>query len=155
MAINTDKKFTDFVSEIKTRIRKSRLEALRFANKELIDLYWYIGKSICEKQKSGWGRSIVPKLSEELQQEFPGTRGYSVSNLWYMAQFYKEYYGKKNLESLIREIGWTQNVAIFKVCKKDQEREFYLAAVAKFGWTVNVICCPTAKKLQCGSAILP
>ena len=109
--------YKHFFSEIKSRIRQAQLASLRVVNKELIDLYWDIGRSIHEKQKAGWGKTIVPTLAAELQKEFVGTRGYSAANLWYMAQFYNEYVGNTILESLIREIGWTQNVVIFKKCK--------------------------------------
>ena len=56
-----------------------------------------------------------------------------------MAQFYDEYVGNTILESLIREIGWIHNIAIFKKCKDDQQRQFYIAATKKFGWTVSVL----------------
>ena len=122
------KDYKHFFSEIKNRIRQAQLASLRVVNKELIGLYSDIGKSIHEKQKAGWGKSIVPTLADELQKEFPGTRGYSSGNLWYMAQVYDEYVGNAILESLIREIGWTHNIAIFKKCKGDQQRQFYIAA---------------------------
>ena len=131
--------YKNFFSEIKSRIRQAQLASLRVVNKELIDLYWDIGKGIHEKQKAGWGKSIVPTLADELQKEFPGTRGYSAGNLWYMAQFYDEYVGNTILESLIREIGWTHNIAIFKKCKDDQQRQFYIAVNKRGVSTESVI----------------
>lgn len=61
--------FQTFVSEIKSRIRRAQYESLKAVNKELINLYWNIGKDITEKQeKLGWGKGIVPHLAEELQK---------------------------------------------------------------------------------------
>lgn len=58
------------------------MKALKAVNVKLIDLYWEIGKSIAEKQsEESWGKAIVPTLSKELQIEFPGMSGFSVSNL--------------------------------------------------------------------------
>ncbi|MBK1442755.1 hypothetical protein JHJ32_22370 [Parapedobacter sp. ISTM3] len=51
--------------------------------------------------EEGWGKSIVPKLSKELQEEFPGVGGLSVGNLWLMARFYKGYQSDINLVPLV------------------------------------------------------
>jgi hypothetical protein len=72
-------------------VRQAQYEALKVVNTQLIHLYWEIGKSIAEKQGENWGKAIVPKLSKELQNEFPGIGGFSTTNLWLMAQFYSEY----------------------------------------------------------------
>ena len=93
-----------FISEIKTKVRNAQYEAMKAVNVALINLYWEIGKSIAEKQSESWGKSIVPTLSKELQNEFPGVGGFSVGNLWLMAQFYSEYQSVENLAPLVREI---------------------------------------------------
>lgn len=94
----------------------------------LINLYWELGKAISEKQIAGWGKSIVPTLSKELQNEFPNMTGFSTTNLWYMVQFYNEYQGDVNLQPLVGEISWTKHIVIFSKCKKSQQRQFYILA---------------------------
>ena len=59
-------------------------------------MYWEVGKSIAEKQSENWDKAIVPTLSKESQNEFPGVGGFSVNNLWLMAQFYSEYHSVEN-----------------------------------------------------------
>ncbi|MCL2116516.1 MAG: DUF1016 N-terminal domain-containing protein [Methanobrevibacter sp.] len=118
-----------FIKDIKEKIRQSQYNALKSVNIELINLYWEIGKSIYSKQKENWGKSIVKTLSEELQKEFPGIKGFSVSNLWYMSQFYGEYNNNAKLEPLVREISWTKNIVIMKKCKDSQMREYYILEV--------------------------
>lgn len=136
----SDQNFTAFVKEIKSKILSSQYEALKAVNKELINLYWDIGKNIIEKQEQfGWGKSIVKNLSEELQKEFVGMKGFSVQNLWNMRQFYIEYSENQKLQTLSREIGWSHNVSIFHKCKDPLEREFYIKMVIKFGWTYRVL----------------
>ena len=72
-----ENEFTNFVKEIKSKILSSQYEALKAVNKELINLYWDIGKDIVEKQeKFGWGKAIVQNLSNELQKEFIGIKGF-------------------------------------------------------------------------------
>jgi predicted nuclease of restriction endonuclease-like (RecB) superfamily len=140
MNIENNSNFTAFVKEIKSKILSSQYEALKAINKELINLYWDIGKNIVQKQgQFGWGKSVVKNLSQELQKEFVGMKGFSVQNLWNMRQFYLEYYENEKLQTLSREIGWSHNVIIFQKAKDNLEREFYIKMVIKFGWTYRVL----------------
>ena len=135
-----DGNFTIFVKEIKSKILSSQYEALKVVNKKLINLYWDIGKNIVKKQEQfGWGKSVVKSLSQELQKEFTGMKGFSVQNLWNMRQFYLEYYKNEKLQPLVGEISWTKNVIIFQKCKDDLEREFYIKTTIKFGMTKDVL----------------
>ncbi len=132
--------FGSFVTEIKEKILSSQYEALKAVNKELINLYWDIGKMIVEKQENnGWGKSVVKNLSNELQREFVGIKGFSTQNLWNMRQFYLEYRDNEKLQPLVREISWTKNLVIFQKCKNELQRQFYLGMTKKFGWTKNVL----------------
>ncbi|HNW20680.1 MAG TPA: DUF1016 N-terminal domain-containing protein [Bacteroidales bacterium] len=106
-----------FLYEIKEKIHQAQYEALKQVNITLLTLYWEIGKSIVEKQlEFGWGKSIVETLSRDLQNEFPGIRGYSTQNLWYMRQMYLEYKDNTKLQPLIGEISWSLNLLIMSKC---------------------------------------
>ena len=140
MEITTiEKTQLNFITEIKQRIRQTQYEAMRAVNVQLVNLYWEIGKAIAEKQQESWGKAIVPTLSKELQKEFPGVGGFSVTNLWLMAQFYVEYHDVKNLQPLVGEISWTKHIMILNRCKDNLERQFYIQATKKFGWTKNIL----------------
>lgn len=128
-----------FIDNIKNKVRQAQYEALKVVNTQLINLYWEIGKSISEKQSENWGKAIVPTLSKELQNEFPGIGGFSVGNLWLMAQFYSEYQSVTFLVPLVREISWSKHITILKKCKDNQQRQFYILSTQKFGWTKNVL----------------
>jgi predicted nuclease of restriction endonuclease-like (RecB) superfamily len=126
--------------EVKARIRDAQYAALRAVNRELIELYWDIGKLIVERQAGEtWGRSVVQNLSKDLQVEFPGVSGFSAPNLYKMRQFYEAYRDNEFLSPLVREISWTKNLVILERCNDDQEREFYLRRTKQFGWTKNVL----------------
>jgi predicted nuclease of restriction endonuclease-like (RecB) superfamily len=132
--------YSGFLIEIKARIRRGQYQALRAANKELLDLYWDIGESIHRKQGGlGWGKAVVETLARDLQMEFPGRNGFSAQNLWLMRQFYGQYSDRPKLQPLVREISWAKNLVIMARCKDDLEREFYLRATARFGWTKAVL----------------
>lgn len=132
--------YLSFLIEIKERIRSAQYAALKAVNQELVGLYWDIGKMIVERQASDtWGKAVVEQLSQDLRQEFPGLKGFSVQNLWYMRQFFCEYQGNEKLQPLVGEIGWTHNVIIFQRCKDLLEREFYIRMTRKLGWSKNVL----------------
>ena len=140
MKLPSNKVYTDFLIQVKERIRKAQYEALKAVNKELIGLYWDIGRMIVEKQKEfGWGKSIVENLAKDLQKEYPGMRGFSVQNIWYMRQFYVNYKDNAKLQPLVGEISWVKNVIIMGKCKNDSEKEFYIRMTKKFGWTKDVL----------------
>ena len=128
------------LQQVKDRVRAAQYEALRAVNKELIGLYWDIGRMIVERQEGEtWGRSIVQLLAADLQKEFPGMQGFSAQNLWYMRQFYLEYYAKPKLQPLVGEISWSKHLVIMARCKDDLERRFYIQTTRKFGWSKNVL----------------
>ena len=128
------------LSDIKRRVRAAQYAALKAANTEVVDLYWDIGRMILLRQEGDtWGKAVVARLSIDLRKEFPGVHGFSSQNLWRMRQFYQEYSKNIKLSPLVREIGWTQNLLIMMGCKDDLEREFYLRAARKYGWTKAVL----------------
>lgn len=132
--------YLEFLSTIKNRVRDARISAARVVNKELISLYWDIGKSIVEKQGNlGWGKSVVERLSHDLMAEFPGSSGFSSQNLWRMRLLYLEYKEHPKLAQLVREIPWGQNVLILQMVKAFKERVYYLEATIEMGWSRNVL----------------
>jgi len=132
--------YKNFFFEIKERIYKAQYEALRQVNKELINLYWDIGKLIIEKQeKHKWGKAVVETLALDLQKEFPGIKGFSSQNLWRMRQFFETYKDNVKLSPLVREISWVKNILILTQCKDPLEKEFYIRMTKKFGWSKNIL----------------
>ena len=113
MKIKANPDYKSFVEDVKRRVRASQYEALKAVNKELISLYWDIGRLITRKQKKlGRGRSVVENLANDLQKEFPGIKGFSERNIWYMRNFYHTYQGNSKPQPLVAEIGWTHNIVI-------------------------------------------
>lgn len=125
---------------IRREIQTARFQVVKTITKEHIELYWKIGKIILEKQKEeGWGKSVVEKISNDLQKDFPGSDGYSTRNLWDMRRFYSRYSTNEKLRQLVAEIPWGQNLLILTKIKDDKEAEFYLTATKEYGWSRNVL----------------
>ncbi|AXE16816.1 DUF1016 domain-containing protein [Runella rosea] len=118
-----DKRFTDIIQLIK----QSRINAIKAVNAQLINLYWNIGEYISKKiEQSDWGDSVVAELAKYIQQNEPEIKGFSDKNIWRMKQFYETYKDSPKLSTVLREISWSHNLAIFSRCKTIEEREFYL-----------------------------
>lgn len=118
-----DNRFTDIIHLIK----QSRTKAIKVVNAELINLYWNIGEYISKKiEQSEWGDSVVTELANFIQTQEPEIKGFSDKNIWRMKQFYEIYKDFPKLSTLLREISWSHNLAIFSRCKTSEEREFYL-----------------------------
>ena len=118
-----DNRFTDIIQLIK----QSRTNAIKAVNAELINLYWNIGEYISKKiEQSEWGDSVVTELANFIQTQEPEIKGFSDKNIWRMKQFYETYKDFPKLSTVLREISWSHNLAIFSRCKTAEEREFYL-----------------------------
>lgn len=132
--------YSNFLNDIKERILNARINAARIVNRELISLYWTIGKNIIEKQeKFGWGKAVVERLSLDLKKEFPETTGFSPRNLWDMRRLYDEYHRDEKLRQLVAEIPWGQNLIIINKVKDSDARLYYIRATAELGWSRNVL----------------
>ncbi len=124
------------LDHVRQRVRQARYQALRSVNKELISLYWDIGKAIVERQgDESYGRSLVERLSRDLREEFPGLSGFSARNLWYMRNFYLSYRDNIKLQPLVAEIGWSHNIIIMDRCRGEAERDFYICMTVRHGWS--------------------
>lgn len=123
-----DNRFSDIIQIIKT----SRNNAIKAVNSEMINLYWKIGEHISVKvENSEWGKSVVKELANYIQSTEPDLKGFSDKNLWRMKQFYETYKDYPKLSTVLRQISWSHNLAIFSRCKTAEEREFYLKVSKK------------------------
>ena len=126
--------YTELVAEIKERVRSAQYAALRAVNKELVALYWDIGRMIVERQQGrSWGTAVVRTLADDLQKEFPGMSGFSARNIWRMRDFFLAYHENEKVTPLVAQIGWSHNLVILEQCRDALEREFYIRMTAKYG----------------------
>jgi predicted nuclease of restriction endonuclease-like (RecB) superfamily len=152
----TTREYRRFVEELKARVATAHLSAARSLNRDLILLYWDIGRGIVEKQRAlGWGESVVEMISTDLRRAFPQTAGFSPRNLRSMKQFYRAYSDPaiwlqavaklskgEATDFLLRavaEIPWGHNLIILNKSQDPAARLYYLRATARFGWSRNVL----------------
>jgi len=119
-------------------IVNSQSRAWQQVNKVLIDLYWNIGRYVCEKiEKGGWGKGVVEALSSYIISENPLIAGFSARNIWRMKQFYETYCDKEELSTLLTEIGWSNHLHILSKTKTSAEKEFYIRLAVKHHYSAR------------------
>ena len=82
----------DAVKAIKTAILQSQYNVAQLANKELLSLYYSIGKYVSANTRKGtWGKGAVQSICDQLHRELPGLRGFSPSAVKRMRTFYEQW----------------------------------------------------------------
>lgn len=80
--------YADWLLELKTRIHNAQQRATLAVNRELVLLYWQIGRDILTRQaEQGWGAKVIARLAQDLRTAFPEMKGFSRANLMYMRAF--------------------------------------------------------------------
>lgn len=156
--------YRDFVSALKIRVLLARAEAGRAINRELLMLYWDIGSSILQQQKThGWGDNVVERIAGDLRLAFPSIRGFSTANVWRMRQLVTTYTDPgllallsadipsvpagademdvlaQAVRELVGSVPWGHHVSLFGKVSDQSALLFYLRSVAQYGWSRNVL----------------
>ncbi len=126
--------YENLLADLKTRVQQARTRAALAVNKELIVLYWEIGKRILEAQKAkGWGAKVVQQLAQDLKAAFPDMKGFSSRNLSYMRLFAQTYPDFEFVQQLAAQLPWFHNCVILDKCKTPELRETYIKATFENG----------------------
>lgn len=113
-------------------IDESRQNALRKVNEELINLYWKVGGFLSkESVQAAFGDGYIDSIANEIQEAFPGIKGFNRRGLYRMKKFYETYKDNEALIPLLTQISWTNHLLIMSGCKTDDEREFYIRLCIK------------------------
>jgi predicted nuclease of restriction endonuclease-like (RecB) superfamily len=134
------KGYDSFLKDLKDRIQHAQLRAALSANRELVLLYWSIGKDILVPQKEqGWGAKVIDRLAADLQKAFPDMTGFSPRNLKYMRAFAEAWPEEPIVQQLVAQIPWGHIVRILDYVKVPPEREWYIRQAIEYRWSRNVL----------------
>jgi predicted nuclease of restriction endonuclease-like (RecB) superfamily len=133
-----DDDYKKWILEIKSKIRSAQMKAALSVNVALIEFYWDLGKMIAEKQ-TAWGSKFLEKVSNDLKNEFPDMKGFSVTNLKYCRLFYNQFkispqVGDESLLELIKQIPWGHTKLIVNKIKDNSVAKFYIQKTIENGW---------------------
>ena len=113
-------------------IDESRQNALKKVNEELINMYWKVGEFLSkESEQAAFGDAYIDGVASEIQEAFPGIKGFNRRGLYRMKKFYETYKDNEIVTPLVTQISWTNHLLIMSGCKTDEEREFYIRLCIK------------------------
>lgn len=134
------KGYDEFLRGLKERIRNAQLHAALAVNRELVLLYWQIGRDILVRQQErGWGAKVVDRLAADLRRAFPEIQGFSSRNLKYMRAFAEAWPDDTFVQQVVAQIPWGHNVRILDYVKDSSEREWYMRQTIQHGWSRNIL----------------
>lgn len=155
----------NFIKQLKQRILTSRYFVAKMANAESLRLYFTIGHDLDrEIEQNNWGDKVLDSVAARLQEELPGLRGFSASNLKKMRLFYNAWEPIKEIRSLLTNkiesgasaigssmtnqfnnsdfypfisIGFTHHFEIIMKTETIEDRWYYIKQAAANFWTVR------------------
>jgi predicted nuclease of restriction endonuclease-like (RecB) superfamily len=126
------------LKDIKARVRAAQLRAGLTVNRELVLLYWHIGREILARQKQeGWGAKVIDRLSRDLSREFPEMSGLSPRNLKYMRAFAEAWPEEPFVQQLAAQMPWFHNCVLLDKVADTEARRWYVRATVEHGWSRN------------------
>ena len=129
--------YTHTLDALERRVHEARFTLQRRANAELVALYWHIGRTILEKQKSSaWGAGVVAGLASELQTEFPTMRGFSRSNLLSMRAFAAAWPERNGIvRQPVGQLPWSHIIQLLEKLDDQALREWYAGKDVQHSWS--------------------
>src|SRR5580658_8347219 len=132
--------YGQFLADLKGRIRAAQLRASLAVNRELVLLYWQIGRDIHDRQeRENWGAKVIERLAADLKRAFPDMKGFSPRNLKYMRAFGEAWPDEAIVQQLVAQIPWGHNVRILDRVKASEDRIWYAKATIQHGWSRDVL----------------
>ncbi len=134
--------YPELLAELKERIRTARVRAGLAVNRELVMLYWQIGRDILIRQEAlGWGAGVILRLADDLRREFPDIKGFSPRNLKYMRQLAESWPDVSIVPQLVAQIPWGHNRLLLDRVKDPIARAWYARATIDHGWSRAILDC--------------
>ena len=128
------------LDDIKTQIRTAQVRAGLAVNRELVLLYWSIGREILVRQeREGWGAKVIDSLARDLHQSFPEMKGLSPRNLKYMRALAEAWPEESKVQQAAAQIPWFHNCTLLDKVKDPLERLWYTQQTIANGWSRNVL----------------
>jgi predicted nuclease of restriction endonuclease-like (RecB) superfamily len=132
--------YADWLADLKARIHTAQQRAAQAVNRELVLLYWQIGRDILERQaKQGWGAKVIERLAHDLRTAFPDMKGFSRANLMYMRAFAEAWPDAEIVQQAVGQLPWGHNLVLITRLKDQTMRLAYAQRAIQHGWSRNVM----------------
>lgn len=140
-----DKDYAQWISELRGRYRQSQIKAAVKVNSEMLQFYWSLGHDIVErKMENTYGSGFFSRLSADLRQELPDTKGFSPTNIKYFKYFYELYApligNRPQLADDFLCIPWDHHRRIIDKCKNNPQKAlFFVQQTRANNWSRAVL----------------
>ncbi|VVO39706.1 PDDEXK nuclease domain-containing protein [Pseudomonas fluorescens] len=132
--------YTDWLAELKARIHYAQQRAVQVVNRELVLLYWQIGRDILVRQRrEGWGAKVIDRLAHDLRTAFPDMKGFSRANLMYMRAFAEAWPDAEIVQQAVGHLPWGHNLVLLAKLKDPQQRQAYAQRAVEYGWSRSIL----------------
>jgi predicted nuclease of restriction endonuclease-like (RecB) superfamily len=141
--------YADWLAELKTRIHNAQQRATLAVNRELVLLYWQMGRDILARQsQQGWGAKVIERLAHDLHTAFPDMKGFSRANLMYMRAFAQAWPDAEIVQQAVGQLPWGHNLVLLSKLKTQAERCWYAAKAIEHNWSRNVLAMQIETRLH-------
>ena len=132
--------YADWLADLKGRIHGAQQRATLAVNRELVLLYWQIGRDILQRQAAqGWGAKVIERLAQDLRVAFPEMKGFSRANLMYMRAFAQAWPDAEIVQQAVGQLPWGHNLVLLTQLKDPELRLAYAQNAIAHGWSRNVL----------------
>ncbi len=148
--------YDNWLAELKKRIHTAQQRATLAVNRELVQLYWQIGRDILQRQaEQGWGAKVIERLAHDLRTTFPEMKGFSPRNLKYMRTFAEAWPDESFVQEVLAQLPWYHQLALLEKLTSSESRCWYAAKAIEHNWSRNVLVMQIETRLQqrSGSAV--
>jgi predicted nuclease of restriction endonuclease-like (RecB) superfamily len=138
-----------WLADIKSRVQAARQRAAQAVNRELVLLYWQLGRDILERrQAQGWGAKVIDRLARDLKEAFPDMRGWSSSNLKYMRYFAQHCPEGRFGQQAADQLPWFHIVTLLTQVNDAHERAWYAEQTVLHGWSRSTLALQIRNRLH-------
>lgn len=148
--------YADWLSDLKGRIHTAQQRATLAVNRELVLLYWQIGRDILARQaEQGWGAKVIERLAHDLRAAFPDMKGFSPRNLKYMRAFAEAWPDAEFVQGVLAQLPWYHQLALLDKLADSESRRWYAAKAIEHNWSRNILVMQIETRLRqrSGSAV--
>ena len=132
--------YADWLADLKVRIQTAQQRAALIVNRELVLLYWQVGRDILERQAvQGWGAKVIERLAHDLRTAFPTMKGFSRANLMYMRAFAEAWPDVEIVQQAVGQLPWGHNLVLLTKLKDTEARIAYAQRAIEHGWSRSVL----------------
>lgn len=132
--------YADWLADLKSRIHSAQQRATLAVNRELVLLYWQIGRDILARQAAqGWGAKVIDRLAHDLRTAFPDMKGFSPRNLKYMRAFAEAWPDEAMVQAVLAQLPWYHHLALLDKLPGPETRRWYAARAIEHNWSRNVL----------------